>query len=437
MAFILFVIANGTIFIRPWDLMSSLHGIQIYLGLVLMALFFGFDDVINQLKWENLKRQPITICVIGVFASIIISHLTIMYLGGITDGGFEFFKVLVFYLLLVGLVNTPDRLRYWLMAIAICATTMVALAVMDYQGTINLEKLTHVVETFGVNVYGIEQKITRMCGLGMFHDPNDISLLIVVTSFICLYLTTEVKNGVIRFFWLLPLPILITGLGCTQSRGGLLAAAGGVMGFLIVKYGKWAIIWGASAAVMAVPVLMGMGRFAKFSLSEGTGQARIRHWSDGLQAVMGGRLIFGVGEGMYDDYAGLVAHNSYVHAFVELGLFGGTFFFGAFFLAFYSLVMIKENNERIYHPMLERFKPFLGAILGAWCTGMLTLSRNYVPPTYMMLGMAAAYLNLLQWYRHPVRPVLYFNKQLVKKVTLASASMFVCIVLFVKTFVRF
>ena len=29
--------------------------------------------------------------------------------------------------------------------------------------------------------------------------------------------------------------------------------------------------------------------------------------------------------------AGLVAHNSFVHAFVELGLFGGTFFFGCFF----------------------------------------------------------------------------------------------------------
>ena len=33
------------------------------------------------------------------------------------------------------------------------------------------------------------------------------------------------------------------------------------------------------------------------------------------------------------DLAGLVAHNSFVHAYVELGFLGGTFFFGCFLFA--------------------------------------------------------------------------------------------------------
>ena len=44
--------------------------------------------------------------------------------------------------------------------------------------------------------------------------------------------------------------------------------------------------------------------------------------------------LFGIGAGMYPDFVdGRVAHNSFVHAFVELGIFGGVIFLGAFWFA--------------------------------------------------------------------------------------------------------
>ena len=40
--------------------------------------------------------------------------------------------------------------------------------------------------------------------------------------------------------------------------------------------------------------------------------------------------LFGIGVGKYEDEVGLVAHNSFVHAYTELGIFGGALFLGAF-----------------------------------------------------------------------------------------------------------
>src|SRR6185436_17415148 len=108
-----------------------------------------------------------------------------------------------------------------------------------------------------------------------------------------------------------------------------------------------------------------------------------------------GRLLFGIGMDEYIKHAGYVAHNSFVHAFVELGYFGGTLFFGSFFFAVLALYrMSKLNAIRDPRSELGRLHPYLAAMLAGWSTGLLTLSRCYVVPTYIVLGTIAVFINL-------------------------------------------
>ena len=68
------------------------------------------------------------------------------------------------------------------------------------------------------------------------------------------------------------------------------------------------------------------------SSDEGTGQARIQLWSDGLDIFRYSPVI-GIGMDNYRQFSNHVAHQSFIHCFTELGLIGGTLFLGAFFLA--------------------------------------------------------------------------------------------------------
>ena len=137
--------------------------------------------------------------------------------------------------------------------------------------------------------------------------------------------------------------------------------------------------------------------------------------------------MFGIGYGNYGDYAGLVAHNSFVHSFVELGFFGGTFFFGMFFFALYSLYKMASIHPDLRHPEITRMKPYVMGILAGWSTGLLTLSRCYVPPTFMVLGTVAAYLNYVNFTLRPHGMLVYFDREHVTYMVISSAALFVSI----------
>ncbi len=104
--------------------------------------------------------------------------------------------------------------------------------------------------------------------------------------------------------------------------------------------------------------------------------------------------LFGVGQGMLPEYTRLVAHNSYVHAFAELGIYGGTLFVGAFYLAISELRKLKSRVDLVPDLELQRLRPYLLGIVAGYGTGILTLSRVYIVPTYMVLGLAAAFIEI-------------------------------------------
>jgi hypothetical protein len=458
MAYFLFLLANAALFVRPAEVFPALGNMQVYSYLIIAAIVAGIGGIWNQIRFETLIQQPINLCMLGLTASVATSHLTNGAISLAAEGVINMVKVLLYFLMLVAVVNSVPRLRQFLQLTVICSSAMVLLAVIDYHDFVaewsnradlfdvrEIEKdlpdnapkqLRHVVDW---NTKSAAEDgstwIFRLRGMGMFNDPNDLASLAAVTCVISIYFLTDPLMAGVRYLWLLPIGLMSHAVLCTHSRGGILAFGVASMAWLAVKYGgKVALGIGAMGAA-AVPVVL--GRQGNMEISGGTGQQRIQLWADGLAQLKSMRLPFGMGENRYHEAAGLAAHNSYVHAYVELGFFGGTMFFGCFLFAAWAFYRMKRDQVEVIDPELKRMMPYIAGMLAGWCTGMATLSRVYVPPTYMIVGVAAAYINLVGFYRRKPQPIIELDHLVAQRWVLCSVGLLACCFAFVRVFARF
>lgn len=457
MAYLLFLLANAALYIRPSELIPSLGNVQFYLALILAAMICSIRQLHNQLSIRTMIQQPINLCVIGVTIATATSHLSVGYLGGAARSFEAMAKVCMYYMTLVAVVNTPQRLRGFLLNSVCCSVFMISFSILDYHKFVeewsgradlweikNLERdlpdgvprqLRHVPENDTESPDGNTPWYFRLCGLGIFHDPNDMAQLIVMTGILCLYFMTDPKMTGIRYAWIPALGVCCYGLFLTHSRGGLLAGGVAMLAWMTTRYGgKVAAAIGA-LGVLAVPVAL--GRQGNIDLSGGTGQQRIQLWADGLNQLKTSRFFFGIGEGMYADVAGLVAHNSYVHAYVELGFIGGTLFLGCFFIPAFFMYRLVRTKQQIEDPELRRLMPYLAGMGAGWCMSMMSLSRCYMPTTYMICGTLAVFMNLAGYYRSRPAPVQPLNHLLVQRLGFSSLALLGAFFVFVRVFARF
>lgn len=436
LAFALFLLTTATLFLRPAELFIWLADMPIYEVLILGTLALTFQSVQAHFKQFMLARQPITLCVVGVFVAIGISHLQYIYVGGVLDSGTLFLKTLIYFGLLLAVVNTPSRLKAFLLTVAVCSTTMVSLCVLDFYEVYDFAFIEHLDDNDGFDEdEEVVITVRRMRGTGIFMDPNDLTMVICATLVLCAYFLTDPTASKLRFGWLLPMAVLLTGMLATRSRGGLLACAVAGLTLVGVRFGGRVATVAVAMGLCLLP-LMG-GRQADISLEEGgTGHERIQLWRDGFQELKSPALLFGTGQGSYVDIAGLVAHNSFIHAYVELGLFGGTLFFGCFFFAGMQLYRMGRLTEAIRHDELLRMRPFLCGMLAGWVTSMFSLSRCYVVPTYLVLGTLATYLNLVWIYNESGEPLVIWNRGHLARLLVASGTTFTGLYVFTAVMAR-
>ncbi len=433
LAFALFQLLTAALFLRPAELLSWLEGIRINEMLIIGTLGLTFSSVLAHFSSFAMLRQPITCCAVGMLVSIILSHLTHAYFGGAVDSADQFVRTLMYYGLTITCVNTPGRMKAFLANIAICTGAMVTLCLLDYWNIIEMEFIVHLMDLEGFDDEDNPIFFARMRGTGIFQDPNDLAMVIVAGGVLCLYFLTDKSLAVFRWLWALPILVFAVAILETKSRGGLLAGMAAVLTLAIFRFGsRFGIVVGV-LAMCVLPIVA--GRSANIDISDGgTGQERIEMWREGFDALKSPDLLFGIGHNSYHDLAGLVAHNSFVHAYVELGIFGGTLFFGCFFFAFLQLYRLGRLQEPGWHPELLRMRPYVTAVLVGWCTSMMSLSRCYIVPTFLILGMASAYLNL-SWIHTPrPRPLAIWNSAQLLRLTAASAATFMSLYVFTMIF---
>jgi hypothetical protein len=391
LGFALFLLVNASLFVRPADVVPDLLGWEIYQYLILLCLAVSFPGVLAHLSSGKLESRPIDLCVLGLLPAVILSHLTHVYFGGAWWSTVAYLKMLIYYFLFTSLVNTPGRLRLFISCMVVFSAVVVTLATMDYYDVIQLPRADEQLLKLG-------DAPKRLYGPGIFQDPNDICILIVTALVLLLGRLSDRRSGLLRWAFLVPLGILVYGFLLTQSRGGLLALLAGLGMFIRLRFGwRRAILLG----LLGLPVLVGMlgARQTAISADTNTGQERIQLWSDAM-VMFRANPLFGVGENRFTEYSTHVAHNSYMQAFSELGMFGGVLFLGSAYLALHGLYRLARPvavghqvvTPEIVDPDLKQLYPYLAGGITAWCAGMITLTLNDRVVTYGMLGMASTFL---------------------------------------------
>ncbi|MCX7114019.1 MAG: O-antigen ligase family protein [Proteobacteria bacterium] len=392
MNFLFFILVTATIFIRPGEIFPASRGFEFFFYLILPCLVLSFQAMLEQLSKRNLQAQPITLCVLGLLVTVWTSNLAHLDINAAVTQGWMFLKHVIYYTLLVSLVNTPSRFRRFLFWLWVFAMAFIVLVLLQHHGLIKLSMKETLNEGY-LSATGERIEVARMTGSGMFADPNDMSVVILIGIILGIYWTGDRLFPLPRILYLASSLISIYALTQTQSRGGFIALIGACGVALLARYGwKKAAILGTAGLPLLLPIVK--GRLTTISTG-GTAHLRISLWNEGLVFLKSAPL-FGIGAEKFREStdSGQPAHSSYVQAYAELGFFGGTFFVGAFFLALWAIYRMGVSRAEIVDTHLQWAQPFLMAITAGIATLILTLSQTYYISTYMVLGLATAYLRV-------------------------------------------
>jgi hypothetical protein len=431
LAFGLFLLLNAVLFIRPEEFLPELAEFRIYYVVICACTLVSLPQLILALSPSRLAQQPITFCVLGFLLAVPVSMLGRVTLEDSREATLEFLKVVLYYLLLLANVNTVARIRRFLAWITILIAIVTGLAVLQFHGYSIFPALKMCQETVTDPETKLEFYIYRLQATGVFNDPNDLCLAVGIGMAGCACQFVMMR-GVQRILWLAPIPLFVYAIGLTQSRGGLQSV---LVGGLVLFYERFGWKKTLLLCVPIVPAILALvgGRQGDVNLGGGTGQERIQIWSEGL-FLLKDTPLRGIGFNLYQDQVGHVAHNSFVHAFVELGLFGGMIFASAFYLAAWSLWRLRSVAVSATTFEARKFRPFLLAIVCAYGAGMMSLSRNYVVPTFLVLGLSAAYTPAAVF---PVPPVLMASTRLAIRLCIVSVLLLGFLYVFVRVFANF
>ncbi|CAN5632084.1 hypothetical protein BH11PLA2_BH11PLA2_13360 [soil metagenome] len=393
MDFLFFILLSAVMMIRPEELFEGLTGARLYLWTIGISTVVAMPKLLYALSWDQLRMRSISVCVLGFFASIFISA----QLRGRSVIGMEyceeFFKVVLYYFLLIAVVDTPERLRAFLGWMVLFVGGIALVAFLHFYAIVDFPLLDPVIEEIRYDkVTGEEILSRRALASGIFGDPNDLAMILALGIGCCGYHAESTPAPSARIFWLLPIIPLFFVITLTGSRGGMLSL---LAGFAAWCYGRMGWRAGVPFAVVGIVGLLAVagGRGGNIT-GGGTAHERLVLWGSGLgdyfKSVF--YIPFGLGPGYYIEDYGLLAHNSFINSYVEYGLFGGGLFAVAFVTALWQ-------TDRIGNPVPSgewavTMRPYMLAIVFAYAAGCFSLSRHLSLPTYMIFGIAMVYTSM-------------------------------------------
>src|SRR5262245_319097 len=297
-----------------------------------------------------------------------------------------FIKTVITFILIIGVVNTKERLRAIIKLTVLCGTWLAAFAIKNYA-------------TGNFTMKG--DRIEGLVG-GMFGNPNDLApaLNILIPLAVAAALMSA---GAMRLLYAVCGLLLACGVVVTFSRAGFitLAAASGVMLWKFGRGSRSSVTLGTlAAAVLLLSVFSGAYRSRLMTILDpnsdmsGSAQQRVELLGRGLDLFARHRSI-GIGMGNFHMYSirEKVAHNGYVETAAELGIVG--------LLAY--LIIILAPLRGLAKIERERVKPGaridldakylsigLQAALIAYMINSFFLSIQYLWYLYYVAGFAVA-----------------------------------------------
>ncbi len=377
MLYVVTMIYIGLIFIRPTELIEALSEVPVVsITAAFAAPLFGWAVLQGRGRLFDMPQDRL----LWVYwIAIVVSNLAGGWLGGGMLGVTSFAQVMFQYFLIRSAVHTIGQVRG---AVVLLACYMLLHAVSGIQqwhtgyGFSGVEPLTMDGET-------------RIRSVGIFNDPNDLALaMLIVIPFLFVAGSEASMGKKLRALALAMAGPLLLAFFYTNSRGGMLGIATGLVVIALRRFGARVgpiVIVAGLAGVAA----LGSSRMTDIDADEDSAQGRIQAWGEGLE-MLKSQPLTGVGYDRFTEYHFLAAHNSFVQALAELGLFGGSVFIGMVFWYFESLRRV-GRLEPVGRPPLRGWLTGFLAMGAGFFVAACFLSRQYNPVLFTVIALGACF----------------------------------------------
>src|SRR5205085_11177266 len=144
------------------EVVPELQDVPVYNYLILACLACAVPGVLEQFMAGSLRGRPVTVCVLGLQAAAVLSHVSHLDFDKAADWGYVFFTILVYYLLVVATVDTPARLRAFLFCLTLSVLVLTCLALAPYHGYIEFNKIKSIDEKVGDAAAGTDYVVKRL-----------------------------------------------------------------------------------------------------------------------------------------------------------------------------------------------------------------------------------------------------------------------------------
>jgi putative inorganic carbon (HCO3(-)) transporter len=397
---------TALLYFRPQDIFPPL----VILHLPEVAAIFALGSMILGRLQRGLPISRVTPELVGVIALGAVILLTAplsVWMGGSVNTFVDLYaKVVLIFILMINTLTSPRRIERLTWILVIASGWIATRSVVDYVRGVNLVEYGRVVGSVG----------------GMFRNPNDLALNMVVALPLCV---AFLLRPVSKFQKLIAVGCAVAMLGAivaSRSRSGTvgLAVMAIVLAWQLLRRRPALVVAGAMAAMLALPLLPSAYLDRMASITDGsrddTGSraARSTLFAEAWEAFIQDPLT-GVGAGQFVNYdpegreqAWRETHNVVLQVAAELGIFG--------LLAFLYLLVrgakapgqvrrllrLASNGptgpRRVSeeeHTMLEVHAIVMLASLAGWFACAFFASVAYNWTLYYMLGLAVAARELL------------------------------------------
>ncbi len=425
MNFALLLIYLFIYIIRPSEWVPGMVGVPLlmYVGVLsVVAIVLG---VISG-KTPNVLSGDVERMMLGFIVAICLSHLSHGYVGGAINSMEKFLPSMVGFFLVITSVNDRKKFNVMILVLIALVSFVAYEGIQQYKTGYAIGGLESIFEN-ATSTDGERIKLGRIRWYGLFNDPNDLGLLLIIVIPFLINILMQRKYVVP----LISLSLVIPALYHTNSRGSMLAGAISICSYFLIRYrSKKGFMLGL---VLIVPLLLlGPSRMGDMSGKEESAYGRIESWHQGYQ-MFKSNPMFGVGMGSYTDYHELTAHNSFVLVMAELGFVGLFFFTGLFYFPLYWLFtyinrLKYEKSDSVDNGLICSSYASLFGIL----TAMFFLSRSYMLIPYLLIAIILSIISIcFSKFEIDSTNIIIFKSHY-KNIAFLSVVQIICINLFVK-----
>lgn len=385
-------------YLRPQNLTGGLAAEWRLSLLVLIAMGVGVG--IGMLR--NTERPAIRLPFFGLLAALLatmwVSTKTAIFPSIATDAWLKYLQMLSGVAFTVMLCNTPARLK------GILVTATVSLGIMAIVGVLDPTWDSGRLMGFG----------------GQFKDSNDFALALTMALPLFLYFRRSETNPWKKALLTIPIPFVLAAIVLTYSRGGFLACAAVLTGWMLLSRGRMVRLALAPIAVLLFAGLAPAKYWDRVGSIQGyqhdsSARDRLSSWNVATR-IAEERPLTGVGPGnflvVYDRYKNdfrmpHVAHNTVLQVAADSGLPAAALFvallltsiaaawrLGRRASAFRSRLLRGEGEgdraraKRI--AWMEDYAYGLMLSLAGFAVGSQFLSRDGFDLLYLLMGSAGA-----------------------------------------------